>query len=33
MTEHAVAVTVEAGLQAEQDLLAAGCKGEQAHGL
>jgi len=33
MTEQAVAVTVEAGLQAEQDLLAAVCKGEKQHGL
>lgn len=33
MTQQAVAVTVEAGLQAEQDLLAAVCKGERDHGL
>lgn len=33
MTEQAVAVTVEAGLQAEQDLLAAVCKGEKDAGL
>ncbi|KIU46224.1 lipoate--protein ligase, partial [Pseudomonas putida] len=33
MTDQAVAVTVEAGLQAEQDLLAAVCKGEKQHGL
>lgn len=33
MTDQAVAVTVEAGLQAEQDLLAAVCKGEKQRGL
>ncbi|MGE8436464.1 MAG: lipoate--protein ligase family protein [Pseudomonas palmensis] len=33
MTDQAVAVAVEAGLQAEQDLLAAVCKGEKQHGL
>ncbi|PWB31282.1 lipoate--protein ligase [Pseudomonas sp. SDI] len=33
MTDHAVAVTVEAGLQAEQDLLSAVCKGEKDYGL
>ncbi|MDD0973429.1 lipoate--protein ligase family protein [Pseudomonas fontis] len=33
MTINAVAVTVEAGLHAEQELLSAVCKGEQAFGL
>jgi len=33
MSEQAMAVTVEAGLHAEQDLLAAVCKGEREHGL
>ncbi|CAK9892570.1 MULTISPECIES: lipoate--protein ligase family protein [Pseudomonas] len=33
MTDHVVDVTVEAGLHAEQELLAAVCKGEKDHGL
>ncbi|NBA97746.1 lipoate--protein ligase family protein [Pseudomonas sp. R5(2019)] len=33
MTFEPVALTVEAGLHAEQDLLAAVCAGEQSHGL
>ena len=33
MNDQPVAVTVEAGLRAEQDLLAAVCRGEQDHGV